>query len=258
MPPTGFHGLIGLLLAGKLTKNESKVGIAFGSVFPDLDLVGSALIFILTQDQKMTIFFHRSVTHSFVIMTLILIFGVLISVIKAESPFNIKQFTLALVVGMLIHATIDLFYLDGVALLWPLQPMEDRIVILDTTFAELSPLYNDLLAKVISTLDGGFEVIYFFTFVYLASKLNTDAEIAFSLKSRNYTIKNWIKRLKQFSFGLIGITIVFLALAVISINIPSLDRDLFIVLLYIPLTPVYLLSGLLPLLMRRTVAEFSY
>jgi membrane-bound metal-dependent hydrolase YbcI (DUF457 family) len=258
MPPTGFHGLLGLLIAGKLNQKEAKIGIAFGSVFPDLDLLGSILIFIFTQNKSLTVFFHRSITHSYVIMALILIIGILISVVRPDSSFGVKEFTLALVAGMAIHATLDLFYLDGVALLWPLQSMEDRFILLDYTFDELSPLYNDLLAKVISVLDGGFEAIYYFTFIYLASKLNTDKNIEFSFGAVNYNITNWTKKLRNFALGLIGVTIVFLAIALISINIPSLDRDAFIMLLYIPLAPVYFLTGLLPLIMHKTVEVFSY
>jgi membrane-bound metal-dependent hydrolase YbcI (DUF457 family) len=258
MPPTGFHGLLGLLIAGKMNQDETKVGVAFGSVFPDLDLLGSILVFIFTQNKTLTIFFHRSVTHSYVIMSLILIGGILIATLRTTNSFRVRSFTFGLVLGMVIHATLDLFYLDGVALFWPFQAMEDRVILLNYTFDELSPLYNDLLAKVISTLDGGFEAIYYFIFIYLASKSNTDKNLNFSVKSKNFEITNWTTKLKQFAFGLIGITIIFLAIAIISIDIPALDRDMFIVLLYIPLAPVYLLTGLLPLIMHNTVEEFSY
>jgi membrane-bound metal-dependent hydrolase YbcI (DUF457 family) len=187
MPPTGFHGLLGLLIAGKMNQEETKVGVAFGSVFPDLDLLGS--------------------------MSLILIGGILITTLRTTNSFRGRSFTFGLVLGMVIHATLDLFYLDGVALFWPFQAMEDRVILLNYTFDELS---------------------------------------------KNFEITNWTTKLKQFAFGLIGITIIFLAIAIISIDIPALDRDMFIVLLYIPLAPVYLLTGLLPLIMHNTVEEFSY
>ena len=79
MPPTGAHGLIGLLIAGKINSRSGKIGVAlgfaWGSVFPDLDLILSILAFILTQDRDFTIYMHRSVTHSIVIMLMILVCG---------------------------------------------------------------------------------------------------------------------------------------------------------------------------------------
>jgi membrane-bound metal-dependent hydrolase YbcI (DUF457 family) len=258
MPPTGFHGLLGLLFAGKIKSKAGKVGIAWGSVFPDLDLLGSIILFIFTQDLELTIFFHRSVTHSFIVMFFILISGLLISGYRSEKFPDMVPFILGFVSGMAIHAIMDLFYLDGVAILWPLQAMNERLVILDYTFAELTPVYNNLLAKVISTLDGGFEAIYYFVFIFLAKKFTTDQEISIQGFSRNMKVENWIPKLRSISFLVIGVTVIFLSLAFLSISILPIDLDIFIMLLYIPLAPVYLLTGTLPLIMRKTVEKVNF
>ncbi len=258
LPPTGFHGLFGLLIAGKVKSKAGKLGIAWGSVFPDLDLLGSIILFIFTQDLELTIFFHRSVTHSFIVMFFILISGLLISGYRSGEKSDTIPFILGLVAGMAIHALMDLFYLDGVAILWPLQAMNDRLVILDYTFAELTPVYNNLLAKVISTLDGGFETFYYLTFIFLANRFNTDQEIRFEMFSKKYEIKNWIGKLQSFSILLVGIIVIFLSLAFLSISVFPIDLEIFIMLLYIPLAPVYLLTGLLPLIMRKTVQEVTF
>jgi hypothetical protein len=44
-------------------------------------------------------------------------------------------------------------------------------------------------------------------------------------------------------------------MAFMSISIFPMDLETFIVLLYIPLAPVYLLTGILPLIMHNTVEE---
>ncbi len=258
MPPTGFHGLLGLLFAGKIKSKGGKLGIAWGSVFPDLDLLGSIILFIFTQDLELTIFFHRSVTHSLLVMGAILIVVFLTSGYFSTRYPDIIPFILGFVTGMLIHAVLDLFYLDGVAILWPLQAMNDRLVLLDYTFAELNPAFNNLLAKVISTLDGGFEVIYYFVLVFLAKRFNTDQNIAFSFRNQRFHVDNWLSKLKTISFLLIGVTVFFLSLAFLSISVFLIDLEMFIVLLYIPLAPVYLLTGTLPLIMRETVENVDF
>ena len=257
MPPTGFHGLLGLLFASKIDSKAGKLGIAWGSVFPDLDLIGSVILFILTQDMELTVFFHRSVTHSFIVMGGLLFVGLLLSTLWSDKLPDAVPFILGFVSGMAIHAVMDLFYLDGVAIFWPLQAMTDRIIILDYTFAELTPVYNNLLAKVISTLDGGFEAIYYFIFIFLANRFNTDQQIHFELFSKEFLVENWIPKLKSISFLLLGVTVIFLSLAFLSISILPISLEIFIMLLYIPLAPVYLLTGTLPLIMRKTVEKVN-
>ena len=103
MPPTGFHGLIGLLIAGKINSRSGKIGFAWGSVFPDLDFILSITAFILTQDRDFTIYMHRSVTHSIVIMLLILVCGYCITLFWKQRFPNIMPFLLGLTTGMLLH-----------------------------------------------------------------------------------------------------------------------------------------------------------
>ena len=258
MPPTGFHGILGLLIAGKVNSRPGKVGMAWGSVFPDIDLIGSVIALLLTQDEEFTINIHRSFTHSFIIMGLILAIGFILPRLTTKNYPNLLPFIIGLVTGMFLHAILDLFYLGGVALFWPLQPLEERVTLFEYTYNDLSPAYNDFLAKIIATLDGGFESIYYLIFVFLATRYHTDNEFYFSFKGKSFHMNNWLSKLRLFAFGLIGVTIFFLILAFISISWPFIDRSMFIILLYIPLIPVYLLTGFLPLIMRKTVEEISY
>ncbi len=259
MPPTGLHGLLGLLLASKLDQkhNYTRVGLAAGSVMPDLDLLGSILVFLLTTDKGLTIAFHRSVTHSIVVIVLILIISFLASQWSESAHAIYFPFILGLIIGMLIHVALDMFYFDGVTLFWPLQPFGDRTRIIPFTYEDLSPAFNSLVAKIIGTLDGHFELIYYLVFVYLANKYQTNQEMKLGYDSMKINIHNWPKKLKWLSYFLIIQMIFFLGLAFLSISWPILDRDTFIILLYIPLTPVYLLSGFLPLLMRETILNLG-
>ena len=167
-------------------------------------------------------------------------------------------FLLGLTAGMLLHVFLDFFYLGGVALFWPLQPINERIMLFANSFEDLSPAYNGLFTKVIATLDGGFESIYFLVFVYLARKFNTDDQLDLTIRSNTITIRNWHKKLSWFAYSLIGITVIFLGLAFLSISWPFMDSDTFVVILYIPLSVVYMLTGFLPLLMRKTVEKISF
>ncbi len=260
LPPTGFHGLLALFLAKRIDpeNKNSRVGLVFGSVFPDLDLIGSFFIFILTQDKFLTIYFHRTVTHSLIVMLGLL--GIALTFFyykKLEKRRTISYFLFGFIGGMFLHALLDLFYLDGVTLFWPFQLIGDRTTILSFTFDDLNPAYNDLLVKIIATLDGGFEAIYYFVFAYLASEYDTNQSLRFDYFGKTLIISEWVKKLKRFAWWLIIICVCFLCLAILSINWSTLSRDNFIILLYIPLLPVYVFSGILPLLMRETIEKME-
>ncbi len=259
MPPTGFHGLLGLLLASKLDPKHDyiRVGLVTGSVVPDLDLLGSVLIYILTNDTDLTIAFHRSVTHSLVVIFLILLIGFLIKFSSEPARIMYFPFIIGLTVGMGLHVALDMFYFDGVTLFWPFQAFGDRTRINPFTFEDLSPAYNSLAAKIIGTLDGHFELIYYLLFVYLANKYHTNQKMKIGTERRNIIINNWTRKLELFSYFLIFSMVFFLCFAFLSIAWPIIDRNTFIILLYIPLTPVYLLSGILPLVMRETIVSLG-
>ena len=87
-------------------------------------------------------------------------------------------------------------------------------------------------------------------------KLHTDTEKKISLFSKSLKIENWPKILKHISYITAFFTLVFVILAILSINWAFLDRDTFIILLYIPFTPIYLLSGILPLFLTETISKY--
>lgn len=257
MAPTGFHGLLGLLIASKLENKHSRIGLVAGSVMPDLDLLGSVLIFILTADTELTIAFHRSVTHSLVVIMIILLITYLANLRYESVHLVYFPFILGFLAGMLMHMILDMFYFDGITLFWPLQPLGERITILPFTYNDFSPDYNSLQAKIIGTIDGHAELVFYLVFAHLANKYQTNQEIKLEWASRKIEINNWPKKLTWVSLFLIFEMFFFLILALFSISWPSLNRDVFFILLYIPLTPVYLLSGLLPWIMRETIVHLG-
>jgi hypothetical protein len=159
--------------------------------------------------------------------------------------------------GMFLHVALDMFYFDGITLFWPFQPLDDRIIILPFTYNDLPPDYNSLLAKIIGTLDGYAEFVLYIVFAHLANSYQTNQELNFDWGFKRLKITNWPTKLSWFSYFLIIEMLFFLSLALFSISWPTLDRDLFFILLYIPLTPVYLLSGILPLIMRDTIVHLG-
>jgi hypothetical protein len=146
-----------------------------------------------------------------------------------------------------------MFYFDGVTLFWPFQTMVERITIIPFTYRDLSPASNSLAAKIIGTLDGHFEIVFYLVFAVIAGKLQTDTVLNFHWKKKEIKIDNWPRKLQFFSYFLILQLLFFLILAFLSIEWIPLDRDMFIILLYIPLIPLYILTGILPLLMRKTI-----
>ncbi|MFX0185360.1 MAG: hypothetical protein ACFE95_19940, partial [Candidatus Hodarchaeota archaeon] len=156
--------------------------------------------------------------------------------------------------GMIIHVTLDMFYLDGVTLFWPLG---ERITIIPFTYNDLSPLYNSLLAKIIGTIDGHFELIFYYTLSHLANKYNTNKQLLVKWRSKQIILHDWPKRLRLFSLYLFMQMIFFLILAILSTSWPFLDRDAFIIILYIPLIPLFFLSSAIPLIMQETIAHIK-
>ncbi|MHA2304843.1 MAG: hypothetical protein ACXACU_05565, partial [Candidatus Hodarchaeales archaeon] len=138
-----------------------------------------------------------------------------------------------------------------------LQPITEKIIIIPFTYDDLSPVFNSLAAKILAILDGYFEIIFYLVFIYLAKKSHSDSTLVFSWRDRRVVITDWLKKFNYFTYFLIVQFIFFLILAIVSIQLIPLDRNTFIILLYIPLTPVYILSGILPLLMRNTVYSLN-
>ena len=85
--------------------------VLFGAILPDVDFI---------VQYAFNIEFHRLFTHSLVFMFLAgLLCYVFFELVKVKE--DSKFISLALMIGILSHILIDMFYQPGVALLWPLK-----------------------------------------------------------------------------------------------------------------------------------------
>jgi membrane-bound metal-dependent hydrolase YbcI (DUF457 family) len=244
MAPTGFHGLLGLLLASKIDPSTShrqyiRVGLVWGATLPDLDILGGSIIYLFTQNLNLALTFHRSVTHSIPLIGLLLIFGY---------GWRRKSIILGVGVGMILHVLFDFLYLEGITWFWPFQPWGNRTYVIPITYMDLDPF----LAKILLTLDGYVEFIFYFVMVALARRTNTSQSLVLSWP-REIIIGSWPDKLQKIALSLIALMIIFLGFAVISSPWPEITLESYIILIYLPLLPVYCISGFLPYAMRETL-----
>ncbi|MFW9853656.1 MAG: metal-dependent hydrolase [Candidatus Thorarchaeota archaeon] len=244
MAPTGFHGLLGLLLATRIDPSTNhgqriRVGLVWGSTLPDLDILGSSVITLITGDLNLAVTFHRSVTHSLPIIGLLMILG-----------YGWKRNSMILGVGfgMFLHVLLDFLYLEGISWFWPFQAWGDRTYVVPFTYMDLDPL----LAKILLTLDGYFEFIFYLVMAGFAKRTNTCHELSISWP-KELIIRDWPNKLQRLALGLFFLMIIFLGFAVYSHTWPDMTVETYTIVLYFPLLPVYFISGLLPYLMRETI-----
>jgi len=120
MTTGGLHILSGLVIASFIRNEKykkAKWGLVWGSIFPDIDVIDSVIVFLITGDLEGAVFIHRTFTHGFFAMGLVLLIGVIISQTKEDLRW-VLLFSIAFVFGMITHTLYDL--LDGyVAILAP-------------------------------------------------------------------------------------------------------------------------------------------
>lgn len=256
MPPTGFHGIIGLLVASQIPKKHSKARIAFffGSVFPDIDIFGSIFIFFIelfqglpiSQLEVNVISFHRSVTHNIFLISGFILLGVLLLI---KEPIGMsKEWSYALLamgLGIGIHIFMDFFYIDGVSVLWPL--ISDRIY----PFPNLLPTYNsfpDNVQRLLAASDIAFDGIYWIILGRIISMNFDDTAIKIGKRriknsGNKLQIAGLVVLIGLFAFGLVGyFTEIF-------------SRDVFVIILYIPGMFVLFLTCFSPFIFKNFVLD---
>ncbi|MBI4361991.1 MAG: metal-dependent hydrolase [Euryarchaeota archaeon] len=162
MAPTGVHGLIGLGLAWKVKHPGAKVGVAWGSLLPDMDLLAAPLVLLLTQDEKATASVHRTWTHSLLVIGAIALLALALRARKHRGA----PFAGGVALGMGVHVFADLFYIAGVPLLYPLSRQEYWVV---------PPLYSSAIDfnaynptfELITALDFMGEAVFYLAVFHL-------------------------------------------------------------------------------------------
>ncbi len=113
-----FGHLIGAWLVGKAYELVSKKKIhhytwfflLLGGILPDIDYL---------IDWTLGTNLHRTFTHSLTFVFLIFVVSFSIYLLLKEK--NIKEFSIALCIGILVHVLIDTFSAIGAPLFWPLN-----------------------------------------------------------------------------------------------------------------------------------------
>ncbi|MHA1169904.1 MAG: metal-dependent hydrolase [Candidatus Hodarchaeales archaeon] len=256
MPPTGFHGLTGLFCARFARSPSVKTGIVFGSVVPDIDLLGSAFIYAITGSEEATIAFHRTITHSLITIGIIFIIALLFEKKTTYSPsvggtgeaggIDYPKLLFGTALGMLVHVCFDFFYLDGVSLLAPLS--WERIIIIDFSYDDMTFSSQKKLAAA----DFQFEAIFWLVLWYLATKKDCCSSISFSftLSGKKVEIANVRNR-----FLWLAVAESVLMLGFLLFAYSPVARNSFIILLYMPGIFILAISVFSPLIFKGIFFE---
>ncbi len=230
MPPGGIHLAIGMWLGKKTTQRHFRLGIIFGSILPDIDLLFSVIIFLITKNLNEAISIHRTVTHSFVTYTTFLIL-VMISTLTGITDEYVLSFAFGLWIGTSIHIVLDLFYLAGVQIFYPFGGF---ISLSPINYADLSPFWQRFLLSIDYLTDPLLFYIPLCKYVNLL-KVDASRKRCFLL----YFMIYWSVS-TNLSFLLIGILI-------------PVPIEKFVIMVYIPGIFTLTFSIFSPLIYRRTI-----
>lgn len=237
----GLHLLSGLVIASFIRNEKykkAKWGIVWGSIFPDIDILASIIIFLFTGNINNAMFIHRTVTHGFFAMGLVLPIGFLISRTRTDFKW-VFLFSLAFAFGMLTHTFYDL--LDGyVAIFAPFS--YTRYSITGATDPDLLTLGT--FFKIYNSIDGMSDIIFYLLLWYWATrKANITNELKFA------------KKLLIVSF----ISIVYFScLLVLAFTDISLEMHLILVYAYWGIIHLPLSIIIVQIKMRETIQDFSF
>jgi membrane-bound metal-dependent hydrolase YbcI (DUF457 family) len=116
MAQAGIHGMVGMAVR-KMTGKRAWLflGVLLGSFIPDMDNLGVA---VATLAKMPTEGIHRTLTHSFLFMAVVVAVFTLIGQWKKDPRWS--NLGLGLGLGLLLHSLLDLLlWFNGVALFWP-------------------------------------------------------------------------------------------------------------------------------------------
>ncbi|MFQ5976502.1 MAG: metal-dependent hydrolase [Candidatus Heimdallarchaeota archaeon] len=242
MPPISIHALVGLLIASKVANSKYKVALVFGAVLPDVDLLASVGIYLLTGDMNLAKMFHRTISHSLFVHLLVLLTG-WGAMQFGKKPQGVLLVLLA--IGMIVHTSMDFVYPaymthedvqndvePGVAIFWPFT---------DSKYAIWEIEVSDKIYSILIATDFLSDpVLYFLPLLWLASKRGTDVQLQ--------------KPLTIISISDFLIMTGFTLLAIVG----SLSPNDFIFFSYIPGIVDVILAVSFPLLIKETVGSIDF
>ena len=237
----GLHLLSGLVIASFIRNEKykkAKWGIVWGSIFPDIDLIASIIIFLITGDLNNAIFIHRSITHGFFAMGLVLLIGFLISRTRTDFKW-VFLFSIAFGFGILTHTLYDL--LDGyVAIFAPFSYTKYSI----TNITDPDLLTLGTFFKIYNALDGMSDVIFYLLLYYWGT--------------RKANIINELKFAKKLLIVSLISIVYFSCLLVLAFTDISVEMHLIFVYAYWGIIHLPLSIIIVQIKMRETIQDFSF
>ncbi len=236
----GLHLLSGLIIASFIRKDKykkAKWGVVWGSIIPDIDILASIIIYLFTGDLNSATFVHRSVTHGFFAMGLVVLIGFTISRTRTDFRWAFL-FSLAFAFGILTHTFYDLLDWE-VAIFAPFTYTRYSL-----TGFDYSMLFGETSFKVWNALDGMSDIIFYLTLWFWATH-----------KANNSIETNFAKKLLIISFISIAYFGVMIVLAFTDI---SVEMHLILVYAYWGLIHLPLSTVIVQIKMRETIQDFSF
>ena len=209
----------------------------WGSIFPDIDIFFSIITFLITQDITLSRSLHRSYTHGFLAMGLVLIIGLIASRTREDRKW-LSMFAIAFVFGMLTHTIYDL--LDGyVAILAPFSFESYSI-----TGFNFETALGDKYLKVWNAWNAMSDVIFFLLLWYWS------------------THKADIKNEQPFAKKLLILSMIFIVyfgiLMIVAFTEISVEIHFFLIYLVWGTLSLPLSSIMAHIKMRETIQDFSF
>jgi membrane-bound metal-dependent hydrolase YbcI (DUF457 family) len=118
MPQAGLHGLTGMAVSKFAGKREwLLLGIILGTMLPDMDNIAVAVATLAKMDAHGL---HRTLTHSFFFVIVIMLVFYVIAMVTKQSRWN--NLGIGLGIGVTMHILLDLLgWFNGVYILWPID-----------------------------------------------------------------------------------------------------------------------------------------
>lgn len=227
-----------------------KVGLVFGSVLPDIDVLVTVFLIIFsyfrggTTDDFVEIaeLVHRSYTHTLVFwvpsLLLLWLYSFLISFSQKTTATtkHVVKFMIGICIGSIVHTLSDTIYLKGVKMMWPISN--------EVFFYEIPQLhlyhiyyYTTYTQKMFFVLDHCSEILFYCILMMCCEMDNTKL---FRLKILCYL---------QFSAN---------GLCFLIDRITDMAFHNFVILLYFPGVTFLAISVLVPLFMASEIHSLDF
>ena len=170
---------------------------------------------------------------------ILFLFGLFIHYSSFERISRFGPVVIAFSIGIAIHVLLDFFYLDGVSILWPLNPDRIYLPIGLPILAELPENIQRFYAAVDIAFDGLYWIITVKIFSKYLEKYPNDPNKEYYLGKK-----------RQLTIGGVGVLILFSIFSLFGLLTDILSVEDFVILIYLPGLVVLFISCFLPLKFR--------